>query len=78
MEGFKYIQVSNGKHELYDLNKDPRELKNLFETMPEKAKQMQAYLENQLSAVEPVVTKKELPVIDRETEENLKALGYIR
>jgi len=68
------------KEELYDLQKDPKETKNLAKMMPRKAKELEAKIAEHLNLVSGAV---ETPVPSPKTEdeklirERLKALGYI-
>jgi arylsulfatase A-like enzyme len=74
---YKYIHSSDGSHELYDLEKDPREIHNLFEQKSAIAERLASELER---------FRSERPHIDRPLEqiltptdeeiENLKELGY--
>lgn len=79
---YKYIWASDGMHELYNLNQDPRELNNLIERMPERAREMEEALEKELG---PWVPSSENAYpgdttheIDAGTKEALKALGYLQ
>ena len=49
---YKYIWASDGKDELYDVEKDPWESDNLIEQKPEKAEEMQKQLEEFLLSLE--------------------------
>jgi len=76
---FKLIWSSNKKHELYNLQEDPFELHNLKDQMPNKVLEMEKKLNlyTDQPATEDEFQKKSY-VLDRETEEALKALGYIQ
>jgi arylsulfatase A-like enzyme/Tfp pilus assembly protein PilF len=73
--GRKWIQAP--QPELYDLRRDPRELTNLYPVDAAGA----APLEHELEAVTAASTRLALTaptrLIDRETEEMLRALGYL-
>jgi arylsulfatase A-like enzyme len=72
---FKYIWGSNGC-ELYDIEHDPHEQNNIIEEMPDKARNMQAMLDEWLNSFTPVLSREFTP-IDKATEESLRALGYL-
>jgi len=72
---FKYIWGTNGC-ELYNIESDPREQHNLIEEMPDKARAMEAMLDDWLNSFTPVSSHK-FTTIDKETEESLRALGYL-
>jgi arylsulfatase A-like enzyme len=38
-EDYLYVEYKTGEHELYDLNKDPHELRNVYETAPSELKE---------------------------------------
>jgi len=48
---YKYIWASDGRDELYDLEKDPKEKENLASLMPQKVKEMKDKLERLLSSL---------------------------
>ncbi len=73
---WKYLRSGDGVEELYDLESDPHERHNLAEQRPEDARQLAATLD-QLLAERTAGTPPEAPVIDDETREKLRALGYI-
>jgi len=52
-EEFKYIWVSDGHDELYNIQRDPEELNNLIETKPDKARELSALLKEWLNSFEP-------------------------
>ena len=43
-EDFKFVWNNKGKHQLFDLNDDPREERNLVLEAPETTKRMNAHL----------------------------------
>jgi arylsulfatase A-like enzyme len=63
--------------ELYDLNADPAERKNLYDPKAESpiARELQAYLDSYLEVLRDRPIRPE--AIDPETEERLRSLGYI-
>jgi len=76
----KLIWGSDGRHELYDVEADPGELRDLAASAPEVAERMQAALE---ALVERYRADTEPPappdgVLDPETEATLRELGYLR
>jgi arylsulfatase A-like enzyme len=76
--GKKYIWASNSLHELYDLEKDPQEEKNLIAKFHQRAEAMEKILQQWLSSFKPPNTEKEAVKINKSTEERLRALGYVR
>jgi arylsulfatase A-like enzyme len=78
----RLIWSSTGDHELYNLEKDPGENDNLYSSHPELARELLARLE---AAVEkyggPHATSNSeasIPDFDEETQDALRALGYVR
>jgi arylsulfatase A-like enzyme len=74
---FKYIESSDGKHELYDLESDPRELVNLIEQRPEVAERLARGLQSfqsQLAPLEPATET--LEHLDPTEKRRLRELGY--
>lgn len=69
---FKYIATT--KPELYDLERDPGELQNLYEERRSLAERMAGELEK--LSVEQAPSD-DAPTVDPETRERLAALGYI-
>jgi arylsulfatase A-like enzyme/predicted Zn-dependent protease len=72
---FKLIRAP--RRELYDLEQDPQELRNLAEREPARADAMEAALDALLARVESDAAAAGPASIDPETEERLQALGYI-
>jgi arylsulfatase len=68
--------IVRGTVELYDLEKDPDELQNLAESMPEVVERLER-LHAELAAGERAFVAEQAE-IDEETEEALRALGYIQ
>jgi len=66
--------------ELYDLNKDPKEDKNLVQTSPEVTKRLNKMLElwNQEHSPHYSSTDNQTLSIDNELKDKLKALGYVQ
>lgn len=75
-EDYKYIQSSDGAHELFDLKNDPGELQNLMQREPDRAQSMADSLQNLLTA--GPVTDPDLPSEPLTPEElkQLEELGY--
>ena len=74
----KYIWASHGSGELYNLEKDPQEEKNLIMKFPQKAEAMSMILKQWLASVKLPGTEKENVKITKSTEEKLRALGYLK
>jgi len=72
-DDFKYIIASDEKEELYNLEKDPDENKNIIAEFPEKAKELKSILTAKLEA-RPI--KKRIPTFDDEMKKRLQELGY--
>lgn len=76
----KFIWGSDGVHELYDLERDPREAENRLASEPELAARLEQTLEalvdRHAKAVPPPASPD--PVVDPEVEESLRELGYVR
>lgn len=75
-DDFKYIWSSNGKNELYNLQKDPHELHNLVNELPQKGKEMEGFLNRWFPSDEDMPVEEKLKM-DKRVLENLKALGYV-
>ena len=70
---FKYIIASDGKEELYNLEKDPEESQNVINEFPEKAKELKSLLVEELKG-HPI--KKRVSTFDEEMRKRLRELGY--
>ncbi len=76
---YKLIWSSNGDHELYDMGHRPLETRNVFGSRPEVEQDLLAQLQTTLARLErPAVAPPEHVPLDRETEEQLRSLGYIQ
>jgi arylsulfatase A-like enzyme len=87
--GFKYVANAGAEetrppilnpppdHELFDLALDPGEKNNLYDARPELAKAMH---ESMMKRREQVLERRSTPPrgVDRELDERLKSLGYVR
>jgi arylsulfatase A-like enzyme len=72
---YKYIQTTNS--ELYDLDKDKLELKNLINLQPNRVQLMQADLEQILEEAEAGENTISGSSVDTETLAKLESLGYV-
>ncbi len=75
----KLIWASDGRHELYNLAEDPDELEDLAAVQQERVAALSARLEEIVASRSMSSTdiRPPLSLIDPETVENLRALGYI-
>jgi len=74
---WKFIWGTDGRHELYDLAKDPLETNDLVTQLPEQAKAMESRLQAMLDEMPQVGDAEETGELDAETRDQLRALGYI-
>ena len=78
-EPYKYIEASDGRHELYDLVADPAETNNLFTTHPSVVRRLaastKAYVDS-LRRVDVAHPEQRIPPEDEEHRRRLAALGY--
>jgi arylsulfatase A-like enzyme len=74
---YKYIQSSDGKSELYDLQNDWQETTNLLDREPDVAKEMQASLQVYFDSRPRFTTESDQPPLTEEQVRKLKALGYV-
>jgi len=77
----RFIWSSDGRHELYDLSNDPGETRNLYD--PETPSKRGAELAERLEeiagrAARDLILDPSAPQLDTGTEEELRALGYVR
>jgi len=73
----KFIESSDGAHELYDLAADPAELENRFDAEPELAARLRSRLAALLAAPRRAASAGENVEPDEELRAKLKALGYL-
>jgi arylsulfatase A-like enzyme len=73
----KYIDSSDGQHELYDLDADPKESRNLVAERPDVAQRLASDLRAYEASLGRDESRRGDEPLDRELLENLKALGYI-
>lgn len=79
-EPYKFVQASDGRHELYDLDDDPGELRNLIREQPQVAQRLAADLQAYLGSLQkfaPTRPKEPSGPIDPEYLERLRLLGYL-
>lgn len=80
---FKFIHSTDGKHELYDLQRDPREEKNIIAAQPKRAEKMQGEIERLIEqspkppTVLPDGKQKEDELPSNDEIDALKDLGYL-
>lgn len=78
-DSLKYIWASNDQSELFDLTRDPRELKNIIAEKPAAVDTLQRRLERWVSSFQPVETNGVTRQTDKEElEKRLRSLGYIK
>lgn len=77
-DSLKYVWASDGRDELYRLAGDPGELENKIGSGSGSLQAMKGMLEGWLGSLPPATEGSgEIPEMDRETRDLLKALGYI-
>ncbi len=74
---FKLIRSSKGESELFDLVADPRELENLRLERPELSAELEARLSRLHGERPGLYPEPESLELSKETEESLRAMGYI-
>jgi choline-sulfatase len=74
-DGYKFIRAP--RPELYDLRTDPRELHDLHAALPHVARRLDAELTRLISASSRHAVKAVASPMTKETEESLRALGYL-
>jgi arylsulfatase A-like enzyme len=74
---YKWIWDSRGKHELYDIAEDALEKNNLWGSLPEKERNLEAKL-NPLIEESKQLSSLSTPELDKELKARLKALGYVK
>jgi arylsulfatase A-like enzyme len=74
---YKLIHSSDSKHELYDLDADPREERNLYSDRPDVVERLAIALHELLTARPDPVPESELDPLDDDLRRQLKALGYL-
>jgi len=74
---YKLIHSSDGKHELYDLEADPREERNLYADRRDLVERLGIALHELLSTRPDPVEESELDPLDEDLRRQLEALGYL-
>lgn len=74
---FKLIETSAGSVELFDLARDPDELENLVTKKQETAAALAGRLDEIVAAHPPLFDAKARAVLEPDTKDALRALGYI-
>ncbi|MCX7015066.1 MAG: sulfatase, partial [Candidatus Sumerlaeota bacterium] len=76
--GMKYIWASDGEDELYDLNKDPREMNNLIAAQPDAAQRMRLEMEDYIMTLPCARVPDEInsPKITPVAVERLRAMEW--
>jgi arylsulfatase A-like enzyme len=73
---WKFIQSTAGKRELYDMEADPFEKRNLYAVAKNKAAELEQILTKWIARLKP---QSRIPAqLDKEALERLKALGYVQ
>jgi arylsulfatase A-like enzyme/tetratricopeptide (TPR) repeat protein len=73
--GWKYIQTT--RPELYDLKNDPKEMQNLVDEQPHRARLMQGELSQILQTQVRINGGERQSPMDQEMRERLESLGYV-
>lgn len=73
---WKYIESSDGQHELYDLEADPQESRTLLEERPERAADLRATMTRLLGELQPAPLPGTLTPLSPEHLEAMRTLGY--
>jgi arylsulfatase A-like enzyme len=76
-DGYKFVWRWDGRHELFDLERDPGELDDLSQREPGRATAMRRSLERYLASLPSPPEGGAPRRVDGETQEALRALGYL-
>jgi arylsulfatase A-like enzyme len=76
VEGDKLVWGSDGRHELYNLRRDPGEHENRITQTPELAERLRVHLEDRVQELSDASTDAQPP--DPDALRALRSLGYIR
>lgn len=74
---YKYIWASDGNHELYDLQADPDEVRNVVVERPDVAGDLDRRLTEWRNSFEEAIPLDEVPEFDEAVKDRLRALGYL-
>ena len=74
---YKLVLYTHGEMELYDLEGDPGETRNLAGERADVAAQMRVRLESYVDKIVPVVGPRHREKLDHEVLKRLRALGYV-
>jgi arylsulfatase A-like enzyme len=75
---YKLIWSSDGTLELFDIEADPGETRNLVNDRAELVGEMSIALADWLESLEVVADRDDAPMLDQDTLDALKALGYVQ
>lgn len=75
-DDWKYIESSDGQHELYDLGRDPGEELSQITAEPERAKRMAEALEATLGALEAAPLPGTVVPISEQLMQHMRDMGY--
>ncbi|MFQ5807306.1 MAG: sulfatase [Phycisphaerae bacterium] len=79
-EPHKFIEASDGHHELYNLDDDPGELRNLLDEQPQLSLRLAADLQHYVRSLKKITTtqpQRPSPPMDEAHQRRLEALGYL-
>lgn len=76
-DGYKFVWRWDGKHELFDLERDPGEVHDLSRLEPQRATAMRRSLERYIASLPSPPESGPPRAVDGETREALRALGYL-
>ncbi|MHC4453451.1 MAG: sulfatase family protein, partial [Planctomycetota bacterium] len=75
---YKYIESTAGKKELYDLSKDPKETRNIYNEKDIISRDLAERLNNWLKMTTPEIQSNNKEKLKDDALKRLKALGYIQ
>jgi len=73
---YKFVHNSKNNHQLFDLERDPREMDNLVARELDRARSMQSKLVAYLASLPRPAPVEQEQLIDKDTQRALKSLGY--
>jgi arylsulfatase A-like enzyme len=76
-EGYKFIEDSDGQHELYNLEMDPGEMNNLYAPEAQRATRLRDELATVIAKHLDPDEAGDAVELDTQMQENLEALGYL-